>query len=277
MLLRGCAMLDFIKAELKLLGIKNAAAIPLSFCKIIRPYKLEKCGFKDFASLSAIMFTIPYLTENKGKNISSYAIPRDYHLFCKELFDKVIPKLKMRFPENNFAGFADNSPIDEVHAAALSGLGIIGDNGLLITNEHSSYVFIGEIITDLEIGHSGNYDIKRCESCGRCAAACPKTECGECLSAITQKKGELTEYEISIIKKHGSAWGCDLCSEVCPHTQKAIQNGTIYTDIPFFIGELTPKLSKEAVTNMSDEEFSRRAYSWRKKETVLRNLTILED
>jgi len=270
-------MIDFIKDELELLGIKNAAVIPLSLCKIIRPYKLEKCGFEDVETLSAVMFTIPYLTENHDKNISSYAIPRDYHLFCSELFGIIIPKLKNIFPENNFVGFADNSPIDEVHAAAMSGLGIIGDNGLLITDTHSSYVFIGEIITDLEAPRGDNYEIKRCESCGRCADACPKSEFGECLSDITQKKGELSNQDISTIKKYGSAWGCDICSEVCPHTKKAIKNGTIYTDIPFFTSELTPRLTKDTVLGMSDEEFSRRAYSWRKKETILRNLTILEE
>ena len=270
-------MLDFIKGELKLLGIKNSAAIPLSLCKVIRPYKLERCGFKDTSSLFAIMFTIPYLTKHEEKNVSSYAIPRDYHLFCTQLFETLIPRLKEQFPLNNFAGFADNSPIDEVHAAALANLGIIGDNGLLITLEHSSFVFIGEIITDLAVMHSGNYEIKRCKSCGVCAKACPKGECGECLSAITQKKGELSECEIKAIKKHRSAWGCDICSEVCPHTARAIERGTIYTDIPFFNEALTPKLSREAVINMGDEEFSRRAYSWRKKETILRNLTILED
>lgn len=270
-------MVDFIKNELKMLGIKNAGAIPLSLCKIMRPYKLERCGFENLDTLSVIIFTIPYLTTTKEKNISSYAIPRDYHLFCKELFDSIIPKLKEKFPNNNFGGFADNSPIDEVHAAALAGLGIIGDNQLLITREHSSYVFIGEIITDAQIPASDEYKLQHCEGCGRCTSACPKKECCECLSSITQKKGELSECEINAIKKHGSAWGCDICSEICPHTKKAIESGTIYTDIPFFTKGLTPILSKEKIENMSDEEFSARAYSWRKKETVLRNLDILED
>ena len=270
-------MTEFIRAELEKLGIRNVAAIPLSLCNITRPYKLEKRGFNDLDSLSAVIFTIPYLTRGGDKNISSYAIPRDYHLFCAELFDSVIPKLKAEFPDNKFVGFADDSPIDEVHAAAMSGLGIIGENSLLITEEHSSYVFIGEIITDLAIESHREYKISHCEGCGKCHTACPKIECGSCLSAITQRKGELSQREKDVIKKYGYAWGCDICSEVCPHTKKAIENGTIYTDIPFFKTNLTPNLTKCIVEEMSDEEFSRRAYSWRKKETILRNLTILED
>ena len=270
-------MVEFIRKELSDHGIKDAAAVPLSLCKLLRPYKLERCGFKETSSLSVVIFTIPYLTDNKKKNISAYAIPRDYHLFCSQLFDAVIPRLKERFPHNSFVGFADNSPIDEVHAAALAGLGVIGENSLLITKEHSSYVFLGEIITDLDIPQKDNYVVENCEGCGRCASACPKGECGECLSAITQKKGELTEREISTIKKHGSAWGCDICSEVCPHTKRAKEDGTLFTDIPFFTTLLTPNLSRETIGNMSDDDFSSRAYSWRKRETILRNLSILEN
>ena len=270
-------MIGFIKSELRLLGIKNVAAIPLSLCKLIRPYKLERCGFNDLKSLHAVIFTIPYLSPIEEKNISSYAVPRDYHLFCKELFETVIPKLKEKFPQNTFCGFADNSPIDEVHAAAMAGLGMVGDHGLLITREHSSYVFIAEIITDLSLESQGTYEIKHCESCGRCTTVCPKSLCGECLSAITQKKGELTDNDIIAIKKHRSLWGCDICSEACPHTRAARESGTLYTDIPFFCNNLTPILTKELVESMSDEEFSRRAYSWRKRETVLRNISILED
>ncbi len=270
-------MTEFIRAELEELGIRNVAAIPLSLCKLTRPYKLERRGFIDLEKLSAVIFTIPYLTRQIDKNISSYAIPRDYHLFCAELFDSLLPKLQEKFPDNKFAGFADDSPIDEIHAAALSGLGIIGDHGMLITEKNSSFIFIAEIITDLVLDTNEKYEIKRCEGCGKCRAACPKKDCGECLSAITQRKGELCEREVDTIKKYGTAWGCDICSEVCPHTRRATANGTIYTDIPFFKTELTPTLTKKLVKEMSDEEFSRRAYSWRKKETILRNLTILED
>lgn len=270
-------MPEYIKNELLTFGIKDAASLPLSMCKILRPYKLEGCGFDDVSSLSVLIFTIPYYTEHKDKNISSYAIPRDYHLFCAELFDTIIPRLSARYPDNKFVGFADNSPIDERDAAALAGLGIIGKNRLLITEKYSSYVFLAEIITDLPLKYEEKYEISYCENCGLCASACPRLELGECLSAITQKKGELTEAEKDAIKKYGSAWGCDICSEVCPHTKKAIENRTIYTDIPFFLSCLTPRLSSSLIDSMSDEEFSARAYSWRKKETILRNLSLFKD
>ena len=96
-----------------------------------------------------------------------------------------------------------------------------------------------------------------------------------CLSAVTQKKGELSADEVELIAYHKSAWGCDICQKVCPHTKKAIKNGTIYSKIPFFLEKRTPCLTYEVVEKMTEEDFKERAYSWRGKAPLLRNLEIL--
>lgn len=269
-------MLEFIKNELLKVGIDTVGALPPSTYTVTRAYKLKKYGFEDNDKLSVVIFAIPYYTEHKEKNISSYAIPRDYHMFCRELFSALLPALKGEFSEYKFAGFADDSPIDEREAAAKAGLGIIGDNGLIITEKYSSYVFFAEIITDFPINAEAS-EIKHCEGCGLCKKCCPIEEIGECLSALTQKKGELTEKEANAIKKYGCAWGCDLCQESCPHTLKAISQRTINTKIKFFQNDLTPILTTDLIQGMSDEDFSNRAYSWRKKETILRNLSLIEN
>ena len=106
---------------------------------------------------------------------------------------------------------------------------------------------------------------------------CPANVYGvECISAITQKKGELSEKEIEIIQSTNCAWGCDKCQEVCPHTQKAINSDTIFTKIEFFNQNLTPNITIDDIEKMSKEDFSARAYSWRGKNTIKRNLAILE-
>ena len=268
-------MLNIIKNILLERGVELVAPVSLAHLKILRPYKLERAGFSKNEELTAIMLAVPYLTRQKGRNISAYAVPRDYHGFFKELFDSVIPELESVFPDNHFAGFADDSPINERDAAAISGLGIIGDNGMLITEKYSSYVFLGEIITNLSIPSEPN-EIEHCRSCRICKTACPMDEIGVCLSALTQKKGELTEGEIEAIKKNGSAWGCDRCQEVCPHTLRAIKNETIYTNIDYFKQNTIPCITCEILDSMSDEEFAKRAYSWRKRETIRRNLEILK-
>lgn len=256
-------------------GISISAPISLKNCIITRKYKLEKAGFTNIDELSAVVFAIPYLTPQGDRNISSYAVSRDYHAYSKELFGDIIPILEREFPARRFAGFSDDSPIDERLAAARAGLGMLGKNGMLITEKYSSYIFLGEIITD--ISFDGDVcEIKHCCGCGACLRACPMAEIGECLSSLTQKKGELAESEREIIKKYGSAWGCDICQEVCPHTAEAKRAGTIYTEIEFFKKDTVPYLTSDILTKMTDEEFAARAYSWRGRKTIERNLEIIE-
>ena len=270
-------MLDIIKEMLAKHNIDLVGTVPMSRCNTVRPHKLQGLGFEGDRHLYVIVFAIPYYTEQYARNISAYAVSRDYHLFAKQLFDSIIPELHQKFPKNRFFGFADNSPISEVPAAAMAGLGIIGDNMMLITEKYSSYVFLGEIITDLELPNDKDYTIRQCEHCGKCRSACPMSEIGQCLSALTQKKGELDEKEKEYLIKYNTAWGCDICQETCPHTKKAIDNGPLYSPIEFFSQCVTPYLTSQDVRLMSDEQFSNRAYSWRGRNTIIRNLEIIEN
>lgn len=267
-------MLEYILKVLEDEKVTLAAPIGLSDCKITRPYLLERAGI---SSGTAIMLAVPYLSRNFSEkhNISAYCAPRDYHLFYKYLFDKVLPLLREKYPENIFCGFADHSPLDERDAAVAAGLGVIGKNGMLITEKYSSYVFLGEIITDALIPCEPKAP-SYCKSCGKCLALCPMGEIGECLSALTQKKGELTEAEGAYLIKYGTVWGCDICQEVCPHTIEAKKSATIYTDIDFFNENVVSFLTKEKVAAYTDEEFSERAFSWRGRDTIMRNLEIAE-
>lgn len=269
-------MTEFLTRELSRYGIDLFGFVPIEKCHISRPYKLREFEDTDTSRLGVIIMAIPYYTHADALNISRYAAPCDYHAFCDGLFADLIPKLKERFAPYKFCGFADNSPIFERDAAALAGLGVIGDNCMLITEKYSSYVFLAEIITDYPIPLSDTYEIKHCEGCGKCRAACPISDIGQCLSALTQKKGELTSAEREAILKYGSAWGCDICQDVCPHTAAAIKRGTIYTPVKFFNESLTPYLTLQDVNDMSDEDFSKRAYSWRGRKVILRNLELFD-
>lgn len=260
-----------IRAE----GIEYFAPIPLSDCEIKRAYLLERAGISDG---TAIMLVMPYCAFFPEKrNISLYATPRDYHIFFKGFSARVTKKLAEAFPNNKFAGFADHSPIAEIKAAAEAGLGVIGKNGLLITEKYSSLVFIGEIVTDMKIECRAG-EIKHCEDCGACLRACPGFKDGKfefCLSEISQRKGELTEEELKMLRENGTAWGCDICQLACPHTKRAIKEGQ-FTRIKFFRENLTPFLTSSDVKNMTDAEFAERAYSWRGRAVITRNLENLE-
>ncbi len=255
-------------------GLRLFAPIPLNSCRITKKYLLDRADIKDG---TVFVCAVPYLSpETSGEhNISAYAAVRDYHAFFTALWKNVTERLARELPEQRFAGFADHSPIDERDAALKAGLGVLGENGMLITERYSSYVFLGELITDAAIDCSAA-EIRHCEGCGLCKASCPKDELGECLSSLTQKKGELTERDRQALVKHGSAWGCDICQRVCPYTRRATEQGSIYTDIEYFLTDIIAELDTNVLNAMNDESFSARAYSWRGKETVLRNLEILE-
>lgn len=269
--------LDFLKKILKNEKIGCVGALPISSCKTVRPYKLDKLGFSNIDSLYIFIFAVPYLCRTEKSNISAYAAGKDYHLYFKELFERILPIMKNEYPGYKFYGFSDSSPIAEVDAAAKAGIGIIGENGMLITEKYSSFVFIGEIITDMEVSTPPTVKAKSCISCGACRRNCPITHgCPVCLSELTQTKGELDKELANEIIKYNSAWGCDICQMCCPYTLKAIKNGTIYSPIDFFNNDIIAQLNTEIIENMSDGDFKARAYSWRGKNVILRNLRILE-
>ena len=261
-------------------GIECVACLPFSLLRVNKPYLYEKRGL---APQSAIVFLMPYFS-GEPENFSAYAAARDYHLFVKELEGRVLPRLKALYPAYDFLMFADHSPIDERHAAVLGGLGVFGKNGLLLSEKYGSYQFIGEVLTNAPAEALGEYEIfpmRSCDGCSACQRACPtgilRGEGNDCLSAITQKKGTLSEDEKSLMRKENTAWGCDACQRVCPYNVRALAAGTIYTSIPFFKESLITRFDSEMLSSLSDEAFSERAFSWRGRAVAERNAKILEE
>lgn len=257
-------------------GIELFSFLSLDECIITKKYLLDRIGI---TSGSAVIIAVPYVSDDFSLgNISEYAKPRDYHIFFSSLFAQLTQKLKSEFPDFTFVGFADHSPIDERHAAALSGLGVIGKNGLLLTEKYSSFVFLGELITDSPLSSDAG-EIKYCSGCQKCVSHCPSSRLQKfgCLSAVTQKKYALSDEEAALMCDFGTVWGCDACQTVCPYTERALKRGTLFTNIPFFKEKRIYALTYRLVSEMSDEEFSERAYSWRGRETILRNLSIYEN
>ncbi len=264
-------------------------AIPLSECRVERPYLLEKNAL--LLSGTVILMTVPYVMADDvydpERNLSLYAVSEDYHGYFEALQHALIPELHNHFPNYHFALFADHSPILEVDAAIKCGMGILGDNGLLITPEYGSFVFIGEVITDmpyeLVTGQQQAFvpsPVRRCAGCGACISACPgqclPTSRNTCISAISQKKGELSEEEISLLCKQSLIWGCDTCQLVCPLNQ-TILGKRINTPVTYFQNNRMASLDENSILEMSEESFKKRAYSWRGRAVILRNLKLQEE
>lgn len=253
---------DFLRGE----GIELCAAIPYRECE----ERENAPRLLHFTPKSAVMLAVPYYVKpEETRNISIYAAPCDYHLYFRELFDRLYADISTLTTEFIVAGYADHSPIFEVGAAARAGIGMIGENGLLITQKFGSYVFLGEILTDADCGRGELSEIRRCSGCGLCRLNCPSPSA--CLSAVTQKKGMLTDDEAVLIKAGKTVWGCDICQSVCPHNI-----GIAETEIPFFHENLEYIVTADSLDAMSDEAFAARAYAWRGRETIKRNAGLSE-
>ena len=269
------AMNNILKDYFGSKNIEYFAVLPYSACREINPGIMEREGFSPE---SVIVYLLPYYTGDTV-NVSRYAASLDYHLALRECADGLISALSTVAPDAHFKGYGDHSPISEVSAVLVAGLGAIGDNGLILNEKYGSYVFIGDVVTDIppeSLGAIAPREVKSCLHCGACRRACPtgilRGEGEDCLSAITQRKGELTDTEIALMRKHNTAWGCDLCQSVCPYNREPIM-----TPIEFFHRERIGELTRERLDAMDKAEFTRRAFAWRGRRTVERNLDILLD
>jgi epoxyqueuosine reductase len=225
---------------------------------------------KNAKSILCALF--PYYVHLGEHNVSRYAAPPDYHGIVGGMLQNAAKALAECFPNFHFVPFADNSPIPEVSAAARAGLGAVGDNGLLIHPVYGTYVFLGEIVTDLPLP-AFDGPAAECLHCGNCRRHCPggalqpdKTLIRECcLSHLTQKKGALSLEEERLVRKGRSIWGCDLCQDCCP-----MNRGVPETPLAAFRDGLIPIVHPGDAAQLTG-----RAYHWRPPEVLERNLRII--
>lgn len=266
-------MNNLLKTYFNSKNIEYYSVLAYSDCKEINKAIMER---EEFTPKSVIVFLLPYYT-GETENISRYAASLDYHLAIRDVTYGLIAAIKEKMPTARAKGYGDHSPINEVNAALISGLGVIGDNGLLINEKYGTYIFIGDVVTDIEpelLGAILPGEIKGCTHCGACKRACPTgvlTDYSrDCLSAITQKKGDLTEEEIELMRKNNTVWGCDLCQSACPCNK----NPKI-TPVEFFHKERISLLDSDILSAMDKDSFNKRAFAWRGRKTVERNLKLL--
>jgi len=171
----------------------------------------------------------PTLSQSAPK-ISRYAYGRDYHDIIKSklssLFNFVRDNLYSQL-EGRF--FIDSAPLLERSLAVRAGLGWIGKNSMLINRKLGSYLFIGELVVNIELPYNQSPMIDRCGGCSKCIDACPTQailpdrviDGNKCISYLTiENKGDIPESYKG--KLEGWVFGCDICQEVCPWNRKAV-------------------------------------------------------
>ena len=229
----------------------------------------------------ALVFLFPYYINEPSSPISLYARGTDYHITVKDYLYKICSFLKDEtgndFSENIYC---DISPYNDKEIAYSAGLGFYGKNTLLINPTFGSYFFIGYIIThSLNLENDSPLNIS-CSGCNACINACPgnalkddSVHLEHCASNISQKKGELSPREQSIMLKSGYFWGCDCCQKVCPHNANLPD-----TALPEFTQNRLNTLSSHDLSVLSEKQFREKyktkAFTWRGKTTLLRNIRL---
>ncbi len=167
--------------------------------------------------------------------ISRYAWgPQDYHDAVMTRLRQVEAALKNAVDDHSLITrcYVDTGPIIERVVAKYAGIGWIGKNTCIINQKLGSWIFLGVILTSLELEPIEKTipAPDRCGSCTRCIDACPtdaliapyKLDSNKCISYLTiEKRGELPHDEKLREGMGRHVFGCDICQDVCPWNRKA--------------------------------------------------------
>ena len=158
---------------------------------------------------------------NSDYKFSNYAWGEDYHSVIKTKLFSLLEIITKKSPEVKGLVCVDTAPIMEKVWAQRAGLGWQGKHTNLISTDYGSWLFLGEIILDVDLAIDEPFSKDLCGSCTACIDACPTQALDEyildsskCISYLTiEHRGDFTEEEDNL---SGWIYGCDICQEVCP-------------------------------------------------------------
>lgn len=246
-----------IKPKLSLASAKTIISIAVAY-----PHKLKQQ---------------PQKTAYKRGKFTPNSWGLDYHYVLQDKLDRLAKGIEELTADFEYKGMVDTGALVDTAVARRAGIGFIGKNGLVISKEFGSYMFLGELITNLDIEPDQPVDYD-CGDCNRCVTACP-TSCligdgtmnaKRCLSFQTQDKGIM---DLEFRKKIKTViYGCDICQICCPYN-KGLDN-PLATEIDPELAhpELLPFL--ELSNGQFKEKFGHIAGSWRGKNILQRNAII---
>jgi epoxyqueuosine reductase len=156
--------------------------------------------------------------------ISRYAWGDDYHDVMGEKLKALLAWIKKQWPEAEGKPCADIQPMMDKAWAVRAGLGWLGKHSNVITRDYGSWVFLGELLLNLDLTPDTGRVPDHCGSCRACLDACPTqaivapyvVDSRKCVSYATiETRGpELPETVLN--KTAGWLYGCDICQDVCP-------------------------------------------------------------
>lgn len=191
--------------------------------------------------------------------LSRYAYGENYHDVILPRLKKVIQHIKSLVPEAESKGFVDSAPVFEKGWAMESGLGWQGKHSILINRKTGSYFFLGIILTSVELEYDAA-EKDHCGSCRLCIDSCPTKaindnrtiDANKCISFITiERKTPVDEQTAAKLERR--IFGCDICQEVCPWNNHAVQHHHPEFDLPDSVRNMTAS----DWINLSEEKFRR--------------------
>jgi len=212
----------------------------------------------------ALNYYTPYQHSDNPEiaKISRYGWGRDYHRVLHKKLKAFCLWLQAQDPGIKARYYADTGPVADKVWAEKAGLGWIAKNGNLITREYGSWVFLGEVLTNLKL-KSDRPHTQHCGTCTRCLDACPTgaiaqpfvVDANRCIAYHTiENRAENLPDEI---KSHLQGWvaGCDICQDVCPWNQRFAQPTDVKEFEPY-PENIDPTLKELA--SLSEAEWNRR-------------------
>ena len=185
---------------------------------------------------SIISVVINYYTGNSSEIVdkkngvykfSNYAWGGDYHTVIKDKLNELLQYIKseLRIDTKGLV-CVDTSPVMEKQWAKQAGLGWQGKNTLLLNNDFGSWMFLGELLLDIQLNYDAPYINDLCGNCTACVDACPvnalteyQLDATKCISYLTvEYKDNFSNDQKNNL--NGWIYGCDNCQQVCPWNKK---------------------------------------------------------
>lgn len=204
---------------------------------------------------------------------------KDYHAALKERLTLLEAFIASRYPEARMRSMVDTGELSDRAVAERAGIGWSAKNTNIITPEFGSYVYLGEMITNIPFRFDEPME-DQCGDCRLCIDSCPTgaiVEAGQlnaqrCISFLTQTKGFLPDEFRGKIGNR--LYGCDTCQTVCPKNKRKANQ--IHAEF-----EPDPEIAKPLLLpllTISNREFKDKfgyvSGSWRGKKPIQRNAIL---
>ncbi len=248
--------------------------------------KLIMDDAKTVISLAYNYYT-PFEHSDELPKISRYAWGKDYHTILKKKLKELCSYVQKQTGEGiKTKYYVDDGPVMEKAWAVRAGIGWMGKHTNVINQEYGSWIFVSEIITNLEFEIYDEPIEDLCGTCRLCIEACPtnaiigdyKLDSNLCISYQTiENRGEIPKS----INLDGWVFGCDICQDVCPFNK----NDKITDEKAFYPKEEVYNKSNPEFENISEDSFDsifgdspvkRAKYSgWKRNLSKIKSLQLI--